>query len=107
MIHQMIRPWTWTKTWHLPVSRAALGEIEEALGEIEENVEQELQRYDYSERDLFGCRLCLEEALVDQLHTKSGADHSGNIEITCGGTISGFQLYVAGQLRYDSEASTT
>jgi hypothetical protein len=96
LIHRMIRPWTWTKTWHSPVSAVA-------LREVAENVNQELQRYDYSNRDLFGCRLCLEEALVEQLHTKSGADESGNIEITCGGTIDGFQLYVAGQLRYESE----
>jgi hypothetical protein len=100
MILQMIRPWTWTKTWNSPVSRAA-------LREVVENVEQELQRYDYSERDFFRCRLRLEESLVGQLHAKSGADESGNIEIMCGGTIHGFQLYVAGQLRYDSEESTT
>lgn len=100
MILQMIRPWTWTKTWDSPVSRAA-------LREVAENVEQELQRYDYSKRDLFHCKLRLEEALVDQIHAESGADESGNIEIMCGGTIDGFQLYVAGQLRYDSEGSTT
>lgn len=95
----MVRPWSWTKTWDSPVSRAE-------LREVSENVGQELQRYEYKDRDLFHCRLCLEEALVDQLHAESGADESGNIEIMCGGTIYGFQLYVAGQLRYDSEGST-
>ena len=93
---KMPRPWTWTKTWQSPVTR-------KALLEIAENVVQELQRRDYSSRDLFGCRLGFEEALVERIHTKAGADDSGNIEITCGGTMYGFQLYVAGKLRYESE----
>jgi hypothetical protein len=92
----MIRPWTWTKTWQTPVSP-------KALQEVAENVIQELRRRDYGSQELFGCRLGLEEALVERIHTKSAADDSGNIEITCGGTIYGFQLYVAGQLRYESE----
>ena len=72
-----------------------------AFQKVAEDVVYELQQRDYTNRDMFGCRLGLEEALVEIICTKDSADESETVEISCRGTTDRLQLYVAGQLRYE------
>jgi hypothetical protein len=90
----MISPWTWTKAWQSAISPIALQKVAEELV-------HELQERDYTSRDIFGCRLGLEEGLVESIGTWVSVDESVTIEISCRGTTGRLHLYVAGQLRYE------
>ena len=72
-----------------------------ALQNVAREIVHELQQHDYTSRDIFGCRLGLEEALVESIRTKASIEESETIEVSCRGTTDRLQLHVAGQLRYE------
>ncbi len=70
--------------------------------QVQNDIINELEQHGCSNRDVFGCRLALEETLVERLREKAAGNEPVTIEIGLRGSGDKLQLIIAGQLRYET-----
>jgi serine/threonine-protein kinase RsbW len=82
--------WTWTTEAHLPSIRGA-GQpfLDELL--------QELAKVEWPQREVFGIRLAVEEALVNAIRHGNSLDHEKHVEVSCRLNDRHLQIEIADQ----------